>query len=102
MQGDKLPPVGYERALLRRQALVVKQGEAGNDGRRGPPLALWIVTSHCREWLKTGPELIRQVVPGCYRLEPACEEIYLIAANELPLLPALVPFLVARTGSSLL
>lgn len=41
------------------------------------------------------------VAPGCYRIGPDWFSTFWIAANELPLVDELVPFLVARTGQSL-
>jgi len=41
------------------------------------------------------------VAPGCYRIGPDWLSTFWIAANELPLMDELVPFLVARTGQSL-
>jgi len=38
--------------------------------------------------------------PGCYRVEPGGRFLW-IAANELPLLDELVPFLMARSGQAL-
>jgi hypothetical protein len=39
--------------------------------------------------------------PGCYRIEPPGQSFLWIAANELPLLDELVPFLLARSGQAL-
>ena len=39
--------------------------------------------------------------PGCYCVEPRRRRFFWIAANELPLLDELVPFLMARSGQAL-
>jgi len=39
--------------------------------------------------------------PGCYWVEPPWQRFLWIAANELPLLDELVPFLLARSGQKL-
>ena len=41
------------------------------------------------------------VAPGCYRVGPSPFPFLWIAANELPLLDELVPFLIARSGRAL-
>jgi hypothetical protein len=39
--------------------------------------------------------------PGCYRIDPHGQSFLWIAANELPLLDELIPFLLARSGQAL-
>ena len=41
------------------------------------------------------------MAPGCYWIEPQWQRFLWIAANELPLLDELVPFLLARSGQAL-
>ena len=55
---------------------------------------------HLPEWLD---ELRRPVrlAPGCYLVDPQGHRFLWIAANELPLLDELVPFLMARSGQAL-
>src|SRR5690606_4095345 len=61
---------------------------------------LWLVASHLPAWLD---ELRRpaRFAPGCYWVEPQWHRFVWIAANELPLLDELVPFLMARSGQAL-
>jgi hypothetical protein len=53
------------------------------------------------------PAIIKQrrpvtlVAPGCYRIGPDWFSTFWVAANELPLVDELVPFLVARTEQAL-
>jgi hypothetical protein len=39
--------------------------------------------------------------PGCYWIEPQWQRFVWIAANELPLVDELIPFLLARSGQAL-
>lgn len=107
MQGDKLGPYEFERALLRRQARQCWRLKKWDiDPKKKLPL--WIITGHVREWLRERhwvgevKDASGVVVPGCYRLEPRFEEIYLLVSNELPLQEELIPFLVTRTGPKLI
>jgi hypothetical protein len=61
---------------------------------------LWLVAPHLPEWLRETrrPE---PFAPGCYYLEPRAHSFLWIAANELPLVVELVPFLMARSGQAL-
>jgi hypothetical protein len=61
---------------------------------------LWLVAPHLPEWLDAmrRPDCI---APGCYWIEPQWHRFLWIAANELPLLDELVPFLLARSGQAL-
>jgi hypothetical protein len=99
MQGDHLGMYEIERGLLRRQARQVQRmadPAAPWDG----DTPLWITTSHVPAVLRQRRTL-RQVAPGCYRVETGCFQFLWIAANDLPLLDELVPFLIARTGRAL-
>jgi hypothetical protein len=42
-----------------------------------------------------------QVAPGCYWVDPRWHSFLWIAANELPLVDELIPFLLARSGQAL-
>ena len=44
---------------------------------------------------------LRRAAPGCYCVEPWGRSFLWIAANELPLVDELVPFLMARSGQAL-
>jgi hypothetical protein len=44
---------------------------------------------------------LTSIAPGCYRVGPAWLATIWVAANELPLVDELVPFLIARTGRAL-
>jgi hypothetical protein len=99
MPGDHLDPLMLERALLRRQARQVRRMEAPAPAFSGQE-PLWLVAPHVPRWLRDrGP--LRRLAPGCYRLERALFPMLWVAANELPLHDALVPFLVARSGRAL-
>jgi hypothetical protein len=90
---------GVERALLRRQARQVQRLEEQDASWPGEE-PLWLVAPHMPEWLEAArrPE---RFAPGCYRVEPRWHRFVWIAANELPLLDELVPFLLARSGQAL-
>lgn len=59
-------------------------------GRAGP---LWAALAEGRA--------VHRLDAGCYGVGPAWFRFVWIAANELPLLEALIPFLVARSGRAL-
>ena len=71
----------------------------------------WVLASHLPEWLlraldRTEPDTsttlrVTRVSAGCYQLGPRDHAVLWIAANELPLHPALEPFLWARSGHAL-
>jgi hypothetical protein len=102
MAGDHLDEGGVERALLRRQARQVQRVE--EDAPEKPSWSgqepLWILASHVPQWLLQARKLV-QVGAGCYRVEPSGFPFLWIAANELPLVDELVPFLMARSGRAL-
>ena len=62
--------------------------------------SLWYVASHVPAIIKKRRP-VTLVAPGCYRIGPDWFSTLWIAANDLPLVDELVPFLVARTGQSL-
>ena len=61
---------------------------------------LWLVAPHLPEWLDEMRSPMR-FAPGCYWIEPPDQNFLWIAANELPLLDELIPFLMARSGQAL-
>jgi len=101
MAGDHLDDEAIERALLRRQAWQVKRVTSKEPRLRQAPL--WVVAPH-RPGLLGRDGRIHAMptgLSGCYRLSPAWFDGLWVAANELPLDEALIPFLVARSGSAL-
>jgi hypothetical protein len=99
MPGDHLDVLAVERALLRRQARQVQRIEAlsADEEPWFGQEPLWIVAPHVPAWLGRTRTLV-ELAAGCYRLEPSGFPLLWIAANELPLVDELVPFLVARSG----
>jgi hypothetical protein len=97
--GNHLDRLAIERALLRRQARQVQRLEEQGASWSGEE-PLWLVASHLPEWVTAArrPECF---APGCYRVEPRWHGFVWIAANELPLVDELVPFLMARSGRAL-
>jgi hypothetical protein len=61
---------------------------------------LWLVAPHLPEWLKQMRSPM-QFAPGCYWVDPPWHRFLWIAANELPLVDELIPFLLARSGQAL-
>jgi hypothetical protein len=99
MPGDHVDMLALQRAVLRQQAFWVQRLE-GKDTPSPGPVPLWLAAPHVPEWL--GRErTLRRVGPGCYAVGPSWSPVLWIAANELPLRPELVPFLVARSGNAL-
>lgn len=96
MPGDHLDIEAIQRALLRRQA-----NQVGLTIKVDPPwegeATLWMLAPHVPDVLRRVRSLER-IAPGCYRVGPSAFPHLWIAANELPLREALIPFLVARSG----
>lgn len=105
MPGDHLDVRAFERCLLRRQARQVQRLEQRDSDPRPSHCAAWILAPRVPEWLLgevgAGVSSLRALAAGCYSLEPSRFPVVWIAANELPLEDALVPFLVARSGKAL-
>lgn len=99
MQGDHVGMPAVQRALLRRQARQVQRAEDPKSPWEGEE-ALWIAAAHVPKVLATRRDLVR-TAPGCYQVGPASFPFLWIAANELPLEDALIPFLIARSGRAL-
>jgi hypothetical protein len=96
--GNHLDRKAIERALLRRQARQLQRLEEQDASWRGHE-PLWLVASHLPEWLAEvySPQ---SFAPGCYWIDPQHNFLW-IAANELPLLDELIPFLLCRSGQAL-
>ncbi len=99
LAGNHLDRKAVERALLRRQARQVQRLEEQDALWLGEE-PLWLVAPHVPEWLEAMRRPVR-VAPGCYWIEPQWSRFLWIAANELPLVDELVPFLMARSGQAL-
>ena len=81
----------------------------------GPPHAswwqTWVLAPRLPDWLRQALERdapdaptalrVTRVSAGCYELGPRDHRVLWIAANDLPLHPALEPFLWARSGQAL-
>src|ERR1041384_2908179 len=99
LAGNHLDRKAVDRAMLRRLARQIQRLEEQDASWRGQE-PLWLIAPHLPQWLEEvyPPE---HDVPGCYWIEPPSERFLWIAANELPLLDELVPFLLARSGQAL-
>jgi hypothetical protein len=98
LAGNHLDRKAVARALLRRQAREVQRLEEDPSWLGEEPL--WLVAPHLPRWLQ---ERRRPMcfAPGCYWIDPHEHNFLWIAANELPLVDVLVPFLLARSGQAL-
>lgn len=99
MQGDHLDMYALERGLLRRQARQVQRMGDPREPWDGET-AFWMAASHVPAIVRQR-RAVRQVAPGCHRVETGAFPFLWIAANELPLRDELIPFLIARTGRAL-
>ncbi len=99
MQGDHSGMVEVYRAELRRQTRQVQRAEDTKSPWDGDE-SLWFATSHLPKILPAR-RTVERVAPGCYRVGPASFPFVWIAANELPLMDELIPFLIARSGRAL-
>jgi hypothetical protein len=109
LAGNHLGRKEVERALLRRQARQVQRVEEQDVDEQDideqdvswlGEEPLWLVAPHLPRWLTKMRGPVR-IAPGCYWIEPQWQRFLWIAANELPLLEELVPFLMARSGQAL-
>jgi hypothetical protein len=98
LAGNHLDRKEVTRAQLRRLARELQRLEEEPSWPSEEPL--WLVAPYLPEWLNEmrTPE---RLAPGCYCIEPRGRSFLWIAANELPLLDELVPFLMARSGQAL-
>ncbi len=107
MPGDHIDPRAFARCMLRREARNVQRLEDDED-----PVEAW--PSHCaalvvapnlpewlREWERRGVVRLEAIAPGCTAVHPSLFPILWISANDLPLHEALIPFLIARSGTKL-
>ncbi|MCU0659037.1 MAG: hypothetical protein MUF64_28415 [Polyangiaceae bacterium] len=101
MQRDHLDLHAVELLLHRRQSWQAAQ--LRKDGAYALQPGAWVVAAHVPEWSTSAesPWRWERVAPGCYRLQPCWFPLLWIAANELPLEEALLPFLVTRRGRAL-
>jgi hypothetical protein len=99
LAGNHLDREAVERALLRRQARQLQRVKEQDASWRGHE-PLWLIAPHLPPWLGEvyAPE---RYAPGCYWAEPPWQRFLRIAANELPLVGELIPFLLARSGQAL-
>jgi hypothetical protein len=99
LAGNHLDREAVERAVLRRQARQLQRVKDEDPSWRGHE-PLWLIAPHLPQWLD---EVYAPVngTPGCYWLEPQWQKFLWIAANELPLVDELIPFLLARSGEAL-
>lgn len=98
LAGNHVDRAAVERALLRRQARQVQRVKQDRRWRREEPL--WLVAPYLPEWLMQMRSPV-QFAPGCYWVDPRWHRFLWIAANELPLVDELIPFLLARSGQAL-
>jgi hypothetical protein len=99
LAGNHLDREAVERALLRRQARQLQRvKEEDASWRSHEPL--WLIAPHLPQWLDEVYAPVRGT-PGCYWVEPQWQRFLWIAANELPLVDELIPFLLARSGEAL-
>jgi hypothetical protein len=97
LAGNHLDREEVARAQLRRQARELQRIEKDAAWLGEEPL--WLVAPHLPEWLREMRKP-KDFAPGCYRIEPWGRFLW-IAANELPLVDELIPFLMARSGQAL-
>jgi hypothetical protein len=98
LAGNHLDREAVERALLRRQARQVQRVDSAPEWRGEE--SLWLVASKLPNWLMQMRSPLR-FASGCYWVDPPSHHFLWIAANELPLVDELIPFLLARSGQAL-
>ena len=99
LAGNHLDRKAVTRALLRRLAREEQRLEEEDASWRGHE-PLWLIAPHFPPWLDEVYAPVRGA-PGCYWVEPQWQRFLWIAANELPLVDELIPFLLARSGQAL-
>jgi hypothetical protein len=99
MVGEHMDVPSFDRASLRRLARQIQRCEDPAHPFEGE-IPLWYVASHVSAVVRKRRP-VTEIAPGCYRIGPEWLATTWIAANELPLLDELVPFLIARTGRPL-
>jgi hypothetical protein len=102
MPGDHVDPRAFERCVWRRYARQLQRLAESPEDDDPARCGAWIAAPHVPDWLRAwesaGRATLRELAPGCYAVGPALFPIVWIAANELPLHDALIPFLVVRSG----
>lgn len=105
MPGDHVDPLAFERCLCRRHARQIQRIEKDQAKPWPADCAAWIVAPHVPEWMREweakGLLDLHAAAPGCVLVRPSYFPIVWIAANELLLHQALVPFLLVRSGTKL-
>jgi hypothetical protein len=99
LAGNHLDRKAVARAVLRRHAREVQRLEEEDASWRGHE-PLWLIAPHLPSWLNEVYAPVRATT-GCYWVEPQWGKFLWIAANELPLVNELIPFLLARSGQAL-
>jgi len=99
LAGNHLDRKAADRAMLRRLARQIQRLEEQDASWRGQE-PLWLIAPHLPQWLDEVYPPTHDA-PGCYWIEQPSQRFLWIAANELPLLDELVPFLLARSGQAL-
>lgn len=99
MPGDHIHPLSVRRAELRRAAWHVRRTEKEGEEWEGS-VGLWHVAPHLPDVLRRLYS-VHEKAAGCYAVGDPASPFWWIAANELPLDEALIPFLVARSGKAL-
>lgn len=99
MAGDHVHPLSLRRAELRRAAWHVRRTESEGEDWEGS-VGLGHVAPNVPDVVRRLYSL-REKAQGCYAVGDPASPFWWIAANELPLDEALVPFLVARSGKAL-
>jgi hypothetical protein len=100
-----LEQLAFERCLCRRHARQIQRIEKDQAKPWPADCAAWIVAPHVPEWMREwevrGLLELHAAAPGCVLVRPSYFPIVWIAANELPLHQAVIPFLLARSGTKL-
>jgi hypothetical protein len=99
LAGNHLDREAVVRAVIRRHAREVQRLKEEDASWRGHE-PLWLIAPHFPQWLDEVYAPVRGA-PGCYWVEPQWQRFLWIAANELPLVDELIPFLLARSGQAL-
>src|SRR5262249_19095448 len=113
MPGDHNGRAALARADLRRHArwvALLEGAERSDDPEAAVRLDPRDVSACSVTWrrprwieadLRRGVLTVTPAGEGCWRIGPSHHDVLWVAANELPLEPELLPFLVARSGRSL-
>lgn len=99
MPGDHLDPLALWRAELRRAAWQVRRAEREEPAWEGA-VGFWMVAPHVPTVLRRLRSL-HALAAGVYAVGAVDSMFLWVAANELPLDEALIPFLIVRSGAAL-